>query len=159
MQLALILTEASMKEIHSQALAEHPAECCGLLTSDEGESISRVHPCENIQDRLHAEDSEQYPRDARIAYFIDPQEQFRIISTAERAGGQVSGFYHSHIDCDAYFSDEDKERAMAWDEPAYPDAVYLVVAAYPEGIRGYKAFGWDEMQRNFIEVEVRVLTE
>ena len=100
--------------------------------------------------------TQRYPRDSRIAYFIDPQEQYRVISAAERNGGWVAGFYHSHIDCEAYFSEEDKERAIAWDEPAYPDAVYLVVSVFGDGVQGYKAFSWDEGSRDFIEVAVEV---
>ncbi len=118
--------------------------------------LSRVHSCVNVQNRLHQEDPQRYPRDARIAYFIDSQEQFRIISAAEREGGWISGFYHSHVGCDAYFSDEDKERAMVWDEPGYPHAVYLVVSVFGDGVRGHRAFAWDEGRRDFIEAEVEV---
>ena len=105
---------------------------------------------------MHEEDPQRYPRDSRIAYFIDPQEQYRVVSATERNGGWVSGFYHSHIDSEAYFSEEDKERAMAWDEPAYPYAVYLVISVFGDGVRGYKAFAWDEGSRDFIEVAVEV---
>ena len=152
----LTLTQADLDAIFAQAKAEYPAECCGILTAGPEDGPSTLHPCRNIQDELHAKDPEQYPRDSRIAYFIDPQELFRIVSGAEKAGGRVSGFYHSHVDCDAYFSDEDKERAMAWDEPAYPDAVYLVVSVYGDEPRGYKAFGWDADASDFVEVEVDV---
>jgi proteasome lid subunit RPN8/RPN11 len=152
----LILTAADLEAIYQQAKQEYPGECCGILTTAEGGGLSTVHSCRNIQDELHAKDPEQYPRDSRIAYFIDSGELFRIISGAEKAGGGVSGFYHSHVDCDAYFSQEDKERAMAWDEPAYPDAVYLVVSVYGQESRGHKAFAWDETQADFVEVEITV---
>ncbi len=105
------LSRQDLDKIYAQAAAEYPAECCGVLTAPAGGGRSRSHLCENIQDRLHAEDPQQYPRAARTAYYIDPQELYNIISTAEKSGGSVSGFYHSHIDCEAYFSDEDKERA------------------------------------------------
>ena len=152
----LRLNEQGMEKIVQHAEAQHPAECCGILTAGRYSQLSQVHPCANIQDRLHEEDPKRFPRDSRIAYFIDSQEQFRIVSAAERQGGWVSGFYHSHVDCDAYFSDEDKERAMAWDEPAFPDAVYLVVSVFGEGVRGHKAFAWDEEKRDFAEVDVEV---
>ena len=152
----LRLSEQGMKQIVQHAEAQHPAECCGILTAGRNSPLSQVHPCVNIQDRLHQEDPQRYPRDSRIAYFIDSQEQFRIISAAERKGGWVSGFYHSHVDCDAYFSDEDKERAMAWDEPAFPNAVYLVVSVFGEGVRGHKAFAWDAERRDFSEADVEV---
>lgn len=145
-----------LQQIYQQALEEYPAECCGILTADAPGAPSVVHRCRNIQEELHAKDPAQYPRDARIAYFIDPGELFRIVSDAEKSGGLVSGFYHSHIDCDAYFSAEDKERAMAWDEPAYPEAAYLVISVYGDEVRGHKAFAWDASAADFVEVETLV---
>lgn len=154
----LQLKREEMEKVHRQVEAEYPAECCGILTVGAGGGLSRVHPCENIQGRLHQEDPDQYPRDPRTAYFIDPKEQFDIISAVERVGGRVSGFYHSHVDCDAYFSAEDRERAMAWDEPAYADAVYLVVSVYAGKVRGScKAFGWRSESRDFSEVPPEIL--
>ncbi len=152
----LRLSQQGMRRVVQHAVEQHPVECCGILTAGSGSAISQVHPCANIQDRLHQEDPQRYPRDARIAYFIDSQEQFRIIAAVEGEGGRVSGFYHSHIDCNAYFSDEDKERAMAWDEPAFPNAVYLVVSVFGDGVRGHKAFAWDEEKRDFTEAGVEV---
>ncbi len=153
----LRLKAANLDAIFAQAKAEYPAECCGILTTDADGGPSTVHPCRNIQDELHAKDPEQYPRDSRIAYFIDSGELFSVVHGAEKSGGAVSGFYHSHVDCDAYFSQEDKERAMAWDEPAYPEAVYLVVSVYGDEARGHKAFAWDEGQSDFVEVEISVV--
>ncbi len=158
----LRITAADLESIYQQAKQEYPGECCGILTAGTESGPSTVHRCRNIQDELHAKDPEQYPRDSRIAYFIEPGELFQIVRGAEKDGGGVSGFYHSHVDCDAYFSQEDKDRAMAWDEPAYPDAVYLVVSVCgvdtPSGVepRGYKAFAWDDGQSDFIEVDILV---
>ncbi|SVE28473.1 uncharacterized protein METZ01_LOCUS481327 [marine metagenome] len=152
----LTLRAADLEAIYQQAKAEYPAECCGILTMAAGGGVSTAHRCKNIQDELHAKDPEQYPRDSRIAYFIEPGELFRIVRGAEKEGGAVSGFYHSHIDCEAYFSAEDKERAMAWDEPAYPAAIYLVVSVYGDDPRGSKAFAWDAAQTDFVEVEIAV---
>ena len=139
----LKISRTQLDKIYAQARDEHPAECCGLLTVGPEGGASIAHPCVNIQDRLHAEDPRQYPREARIAYFIDPKQLLTTIIQAERGGGAVSGFYHSHIDCDAYFSDEDKERALTWDEPAYPDAIHLVVSVFDDAVKGHKAFAWE----------------
>ena len=153
----LRIARRDLEAIYEQAWGEHPAECCGVLTAVPGSDLSRVHPCRNIQDQLHAEDPAQYPRDSRLAYFIDPGEQYRITRAAEREGGQVAGFYHSHIDCDAYFSQEDVERTMVWGEPAYPEAVYLVVSVHGDGVRGHKAFLWSEATRGYAEAAVDVV--
>ena len=132
------------------ASEEYPAECCGLLT--EGADGIHVHPCENIQDSLHAKDPESYPRDSRIAYYIDPQRLFDVVRQAEAAGGRLLGIYHSHVDTEAYFSDEDKQRAMAWDEPAYPGVAYVVFSVYESEVLGYKCFMWSDGERDFVEV-------
>jgi proteasome lid subunit RPN8/RPN11 len=152
----LTIRASDLEAIYHQAKEEYPGECCGILTVGAGGSVSTLHKCQNIQDELHAKDPEQHPRDSRIAYFIDPGQLFKIVRGAEKEGGGVSGFYHSHVDCDAYFSDEDKERAMFFDEPAYPDAVYLVVSVYGDEARGNKAFAWNEEQSDFVEVEITV---
>jgi proteasome lid subunit RPN8/RPN11 len=153
----LRIKKKDLEKMYIQASAEYPAECCGILTMAANVGASTVHPCSNIQDQLHAADPEKFPRDARIAYYIDSQELYNIVSGAEKAGGAVSGFFHSHIDCDAYFSDEDKERAMIWDEPAYPDAVYPVISVYNGQVKGYKCFAWNEAKRDFVEVEIDVI--
>jgi len=149
------IRKQELQRIYAQAVEEYPAECCGVLTTGPHGGPSQVHPCKNIQDRLHAEDPEKYPRDEGIAYYIDPGELYEIISAAEKAGGKVSGFYHSHIDCQAYFSEEDKERAMVWDEPAYPEAMYLVVSVCDREVKGYKCFAWDGEKADFIEAELQ----
>lgn len=153
----LRLTQKDLDKIYAQAEAEYPAECCGILTVGPEGGISNLHPCTNIQDSLHEADPGKFPRDARIAYYIDSQELYSIVAAAEKGGGAVSGFFHSHIDCDAYFSGEDKERAMVWDEPAYADAVYPVISVYNGKVKGYKCFAWDDEKRDFVEVAIDVI--
>lgn len=154
----LKLKRKDLEGLWAQALAEYPAECCGILTLGAEEDCSQVHPCRNIQDRLHAEHPADYPRTSRTAYFIDPGELNRLIGAAEKAGGRISGFYHSHIDCPAYFSDEDKRRAMTMmgDEPDFPEAAYLVLAVDQGKMQESKCFAWDEGRHDFAEVELVV---
>ena len=153
----LKIKRADLDQIYAHALGDYPSECCGILTVGAGESVSKIHPCRNIQDQLHGQDPESYPRDSSTAYCIDPQELYEVGSSAEKSGGRISGFYHSHIDCDAYFSEEDRERAMVWDEPAYADAIYLVISVRGRKIIGYKCFGWVESSRNFAEADLQII--
>ena len=151
----LRIARNDVERIYAQVLEEYPHECCGILSEGAEGGISTAHVCENMQQRRHEEDPERYPRDARTAYLIDPVEQMRINAAAEKIGGRVSGFYHSHIDCEAYFSEEDERRTWifnsreAVEEPDDPDALYLVVSAYGEDtgvkreIKAYKCFAWD----------------
>lgn len=154
----LKLKRKDLEGLYTQAQAEYPAECCGILSLGAGEQYSQAHACRNIQDQLHAENPADYPRTSRTAYFIDPRELSRLIAAAAPSGGQISGFYHSHIDCPAYFSEEDKKRAMTMmgDEPDFPDAVYLVLSVDQGKMQESKCFAWDEGRRDFAEVELAV---
>ena len=156
----LRIARSDLDRIYAQARAEYPAECCGILTQGKDNGVCAVHICENIQEEKHRDDPERYPRDARTAYLIDPEEMMRITAATEAAGGRVAGFYHSHIDCPAYFSEEDERRTWIFNDreagegPDDPDAAYLVLSVYGEEatgaaagigreVKGYKCFGWD----------------
>lgn len=151
----LRIARKDLERIYAQTLEEYPHECCGILAEGAAGGVASAHSCENMQQRRHEEDPERYPRDARTAYLIDAVDQLRITEAAEKAGGRIAGFYHSHIDCEAYFSEEDERRTWifnsreAGEEPDDPDAIYLVVSAYGQDtgakreISGYKCFAWD----------------
>jgi len=151
----LRVARRDVERICAQALAEYPHECCVLLFEKEQGGVSTAHACNNVQQQRHEEDPDRYHRDARTAYLIDAGEQLRIAEAAEKADGRVSGFYHSHIDCAAYFSAEDERRTWifnsqeAGDDPDDPDAMYLVLSVYGEEagnqrkVQGYKCFAWD----------------
>ena len=48
----------------------------------------------------------------------------------------IQPIYHSHPNGKAYFSKEDEARAKMWDEPIYPEAVYIVVGVDESGVTG-----------------------
>lgn len=147
----ITLKKAVLDRMYEHTLSDYPKECCGILIgTPDGDTVS-VHPCTNIQDRLHQEDPVMYPRDAKTAYYIDPAEQFRIISEAENKGFYVQGFYHSHPDHPAYFSAEDTARALFDGEQAYPGAAYIVVSVIERTIRDVKVFVYNDQERAFQE--------
>jgi proteasome lid subunit RPN8/RPN11 len=148
-------TAQTVEKIYQQAAAEYPSECCGIVTGREGvQRVQRVHLLVNIQERLHAEDPETHPRDSRNAYAVDRTEVERIISASSRAGESVLAFYHSHIDCDAYFSQMDKEVQTVFGEPEFPDAVHVVVAVYSGKVSEVKGYLWDGAKQDFVTVDV-----
>ncbi len=167
MEKSLEILKADFDEICLQARQEYATgECCGLLTRVPADSTVGVRKCSNLQNSMHVKDPERFPRTNLNAYLIDPSEQLAIISEAEKNGGGLAGFYHSHVDCDAYFSQEDKDQACAFfgDEPTYPDAVYLVVSVYGPrsenselSIHGHKCFAWDGDVLDFVEVFVKLV--
>lgn len=142
----------SVAAVYKQAVAEYPAECCGIVTGRA--DVQHVHPLLNIQERLHAEDPETHPRDSRNAYAVDRNEVERIINESARANETVLAFYHSHIDCGAYFSQMDKEVQTVFGEPEFPDAVHVVVSVREGKIHEMKGYLWDGARQDFVSVEV-----
>lgn len=147
----MILEARELAAIRRQAEAEYPAECCGVVLVRGGGGERRVHPCRNVQNELHARDPARFPRDARTAYYVAPEDLLEI-GRLEADGWRVHVIYHSHVDADAYFSETDRRQALVDGEPAYPDAVYVVVAVHGGRSGSVRAFRWSERAREFIEV-------
>jgi [CysO sulfur-carrier protein]-S-L-cysteine hydrolase len=139
-----------VEQIQQQVLSSYPAECCGLLFVRDKRDVARVLPMENLQDRLHALDPDSHPRTSRNGFHMDALRVWREVEAAERGGERLLAFYHSHIDCDAYFSQEDRDMAAPPPAgvPIYPDVWHIIVACWPEGLREARAFRWDG--RDFI---------
>jgi [CysO sulfur-carrier protein]-S-L-cysteine hydrolase len=147
-----MLTPSSIEAISKQAVAEYPSECCGIVTGTA--STQRVHPCRNRQDELHARDPEHHPRTSREAYDIDRKEMERVFSDAASKNEQVLCFYHSHIDCGAYFSKMDKEVLTVFGEPEHPEAVHVVISVRNRKVKEIAGYRWDEATRDFATVPV-----
>jgi proteasome lid subunit RPN8/RPN11 len=106
--------------IETQARAEAPRECCGLLVGHEGR-IHRAVPTKNIA-----------PRPTR--YEVDPVEHFRVIRDARAERLEVLGAYHSHPAGPPAPSPTDLEEAQT----AF---LYIIATPSAEGagcdLRGY----------------------
>lgn len=144
----MIISEEIIRGIYKHAVEEYPNECCGIVTGN-GEKQT-LHQCVNIQNELHAEDPERHPGDARTAYAIDRKEADKIYADAAGRGETIMAFYHSHIDCDAYFSDTDIAAQTVFGEPEFPDALHLVVSVVERNILGMKCFRWDKEKGSFV---------
>ncbi len=143
---------AILEEMRRHAEEAYPEECCGIVTADPRGALE-LRRCRNIQNDLHADDPTEHPRDARTAYYIDPQELLAVVREVDGSGGELSVLYHSHPDHDAYFSAEDRARAVmdGWDEPAYPGLSYVVLSVRDRRAAGEKAFVWDPATGEFTE--------
>jgi proteasome lid subunit RPN8/RPN11 len=150
---ALTLDRSALAEMLAHARETHPEECCGaVITRDGRDHVMRFT---NIQNRLHAQAPAEYPRNAERAYTPDPKDQFAAERAAREPGATLSVFYHSHPVTGAYFSGEDRARAMFGDEPSYPDVVYVVVsdARTPGEARASR---WSEAAHDFVELGIVV---
>lgn len=149
----MIFMPEELAQVQAQAEAEYPAECCGVLLIHAGASVDRLlMPCRNIQDELHAKDPVRHPRDSRTAYFIDPKDLLAI-GRREAQGYAVAVIYHSHIDAGAYFSPTDRRNALINGEPAYPEALYVVLSVAKGKVAESRAFVWDPRARDFVPRE------
>jgi proteasome lid subunit RPN8/RPN11 len=149
----LTLDRPALEEILAHARATHPEECCGaVITRDGRDHVLRFT---NIQNQLHERSPGEYPRTAERAYTPDPKDQFRAEQAAREPGARLSAFYHSHPVTGAYFSGEDRARAMFGDEPSYPDVTWIVVS--DARTRGEaRAFRWSDEAHDFVDVAIEV---
>ena len=147
------LNESLWQSIAAHAQDTFPDECCGVIFSSAG--TDRAVALENIQNKLHALDPITYPREAGIAYAVDPLELDNVIRQAESKGERLKAFYHSHPNHDAYFSAEDKVFACPFGEPTFPETAQIVISIYDRTVKNIKAFAWSNEKSDFIEVPLQ----
>ena len=144
------LAQNKLDEARQHALQEYPFECCGIIIgrpdSDREDILFR---CTNIQNKLHEMDPGKFVRDARTAFYIDPKELMGILKETETRKLAIKLFYHSHPEHDAYFSEEDERMALFDNEPAYPEARYLVISVYNKEIKDQAFFEWNPESKAF----------
>ena len=145
------LDKEQLDEIHQHAVEEYPEECCGVVVGNPDHNNDNVvYRCENIQNKLHEKNPENFTRDARTAYNISALELQRLLSEASSKGRVFKVLYHSHPEHDAYFSEEDTRMALFDGEsPIYPGTQYLVVSVYSKKIRDQALFDWNPETKTF----------
>lgn len=90
----------------AHALAAAPEEACGILVGlRRGTQREVLHavPCRNVHEGS---------RHAR--FLIDPEQQLAVHREARFQGLEIVGYYHSHPEGSAAFSDEDRRQAHPW---------------------------------------------
>jgi len=135
----MIVDSAVLGEIAEQGGEEYPSEACGVLVA-EGDSLVSI-PFENIQDKLHALEPERYTRTSRTAYNMNTLKLVRVQGSRD-----LRVIYHTHVECGAYFSDEDQQCALNPDgsAPVMPGIDYLVVSIYDRKARAANLYRFDE---------------
>jgi len=88
------------------ARAAYPNECCGaMLGSIEGET-------KLVQAALPLENAFEGAQGAR--YELRPEDLLAADRAARERKLDLIGIYHSHPDCDAYFSKTDLQNSCPW---------------------------------------------
>ncbi len=151
----LTITREVLKEVERAAREAYARdeEACGYLTGPAGDP-SRVDAAvelPNLANKYHAVDPAGHPRTGREYFKINALKFERAIEENARRGQPVKVFFHSHLDCGAYFSQEDAaSMTMGGDAPTHALA-YLVTAVDLGEVTAHKLFVWNGDSRSFVE--------
>lgn len=96
-------------QILDQAKKGYPKEVCGIIAGKDGVT-AKIYEMKNI-----AETPETF-------YFMESEEQFKVLKDMRNSGMEMLGIYHSHPVSRAYPSDEDCRMCF------YPDVFYMIVS-------------------------------
>jgi proteasome lid subunit RPN8/RPN11 len=107
---------------------------------------------ENLANKYHQIDPEGHPRTGREYFKINSLKFEKAINASRDQDRPVKVFFHSHLDCGAYFSKEDAASMTngGTGDPAY-DLAYLVTSIRNGEIEEHKLFVWDRQERSFVE--------
>lgn len=86
----------------AHAEATYPKECCGAMLGT-AQHVTEVAPLPNV-----------YTGPQEDFFVIDPMDLNRVDESARREGMEIVGIFHSHPNCDAYFSKRDLEHSCPW---------------------------------------------
>lgn len=128
-------------------------EACGYLEGPAADPLlcDTAVELENLANKYHAVDPESHPRTGREYFKVNSRKFERAIDEGRDRGRPVKVFFHSHLDCGAYFSAEDAaSMTLGGGEPTYQLA-YLVTAVDQGVVTAHKLFIWDGGTRAFVE--------
>jgi proteasome lid subunit RPN8/RPN11 len=84
----------------------YPNECCGVMLGridGDSKSVTIAQPLENVSAGSQA-----------ARYELRPEDLLNADREARRQSLDLIGIYHSHPDCDAYFSETDLKNSCPW---------------------------------------------
>ena len=93
-------------EMVAHARETYPNECCGaMLGTNEGEQKA-------VSVAIRLRNAFEGAQAAR--YELRPEDLLAADKAARERGMDLIGIYHSHPDCDAYFSKTDLQNSCPW---------------------------------------------
>src|SRR6188768_2398495 len=129
-------------------------EACGYLEGPAAEplAVDRAVELENLANKYHLADPEGHPRTGHDYFKINALKFERAIRQGVESARPVKVFFHSHLDCGAYFSAEDAASMTMGNTggPSYALA-YLVTAVDKGEVSAHRLFIWDISQKAFVE--------
>jgi len=89
---------------HAQAM--YPNECCGAMLGDTDGEIKLVRESIALENAFEGAQAARYE--------LRPQDLLAADKAARERKMDLIGIYHSHPDCDAYFSKTDLQNSCPW---------------------------------------------
>ncbi|HSN96784.1 MAG TPA: Mov34/MPN/PAD-1 family protein [Candidatus Nanopelagicales bacterium] len=118
----LVLRRAALRAVEEDAIRGYlrDEEACGYLVGPEAEPlvVDEHVRMENLANKLHALDPEQYFRTGRMYFAFNEKRFDDAVTRGARAGRPVKVLYHSHLDAGAYFSPTDAAVMSSGEPPA-----------------------------------------
>ena len=102
----LRIEKDAWETILAHAARAYPEECCGALVGRRDSGVKSI--------RRAIELVNEFPGSRKTRYAIRPQDLLEADRSARRQGMDLIGIYHSHPDCDAYFSATDLKHSCPW---------------------------------------------
>jgi len=102
----ITLERKPWREMVNHAQATYPNECCGaMIGTIEGDTKTVIHA-------IALDNAAEGPQAAY--YQLRPEDLLRADREARERKMDLIGIYHSHPDCDAYFSETDLKNSCPW---------------------------------------------
>ena len=135
-----------LQQLRQHSQSAYPNECCGVLLGNlvDGErQVKSVFPCSNALDSLEGEGAR--------AYFIPPEQLISAQKLARETGCDIVGFYHSHPDEAARWSERDLREAH-WFACSY--VITSVERGLPTRTQSYVLAGTSEQDKRFDDEQI-----
>ena len=116
------ITEEAWHVMVDHAQRQYPNECCGAMlgvvrpeasrtaagsaASEETSVVKEITRAVPLTNNYQGEQADRYE--------INPMDLLKTDKEAREVGLELIGIYHSHPDCDAYFSKTDLENSCPW---------------------------------------------
>ncbi len=100
------IDDAAWAAMLDHAARAYPEECCGAMLGvieNDAKLVSRAVAIDNAFAGARAS-----------RYEIRPEDLLAADRAARASGLDLVGIYHSHPDCDAYFSETDLKNSCPW---------------------------------------------
>ena len=100
------IEKAAWADMVAHAMAAYPNECCGTMLGLHEAGVKRVTRAIALENTSHGPHASRYE--------VRPADLMEVENLARRESLAVIGIYHSHPDCEPYFSETDLKNSCPW---------------------------------------------